>query len=196
MSEDSPRSSWLRRAHARDQAALQHPDQDVLVALARWIDRTRPIGPLSLRMHSRRPYLVVSAVVAALLGGAGAALAETTPAPAPGAAHRQYVARGPGGSRQTTDVQRGTVIAAGPSSVTLRSADGFTARYTVVGATIVDSGDAGITWVKPGDQAWIQATVTDGTARAARIDDLTLQRRRGAADRGARNAAARSQRGK
>jgi hypothetical protein len=36
---------------------------------------TRPIGPMSLRNPSRRPYLLAGVAVAALLGGGGAALA-------------------------------------------------------------------------------------------------------------------------
>jgi hypothetical protein len=39
--------------------------------------RIRPIGPLSLRSWSRRPYVLTGVAVAALLGGAGAALAAT-----------------------------------------------------------------------------------------------------------------------
>jgi hypothetical protein len=59
---------------------------------------TRPIGPMNLRSWSRRPYVLAGVAVAALLGGAGAALAATnspgpsaspsaavaTPAPSPG----------------------------------------------------------------------------------------------------------------
>jgi hypothetical protein len=70
---------------------------------------TRPIGPISLRSVSRRPYILAGVAVAALLGGAGAALAATnssgtpatqsavvtTPLPSPspgqpGAAGRRY----------------------------------------------------------------------------------------------------------
>jgi hypothetical protein len=38
---------------------------------------TRPIGPITLRSSSRRPYVLAGVAVAALLGGAGAALAAT-----------------------------------------------------------------------------------------------------------------------
>jgi hypothetical protein len=69
---------------------------------------TRPIGPLSLRSVSRRPYVLAGVAVAALLGGAGAALAATnsggTPAtqsavvstPIPSPSPGQF---GPGGQR-------------------------------------------------------------------------------------------------
>jgi hypothetical protein len=46
------------------------------------VGRIRPIGPPSLRSWSRRPYVLTGVAVAALLGGAGAALAATnTPTP-------------------------------------------------------------------------------------------------------------------
>jgi hypothetical protein len=64
-------------------------DQDVLTALAGRIDPTRPIGPLGLRARSWRPNLLVAVAVAALLGGAGAALVVTDsgrPVPAHNAA--------------------------------------------------------------------------------------------------------------
>jgi hypothetical protein len=61
------------------------------------VDPTRPIGPMSLRNPTRRPYLLAGIAVAALLGGGGAALAAgnsgtpaaaqnavtSTPVPAP-----------------------------------------------------------------------------------------------------------------
>jgi hypothetical protein len=49
------------------------------------VDATRPIGPMSLRNPSRRPYLLAGVAVAALLAGGGAALAagsSRTPAAA------------------------------------------------------------------------------------------------------------------
>jgi hypothetical protein len=52
------------------------------------VDPTRPIGPMSLRSPSRRPYILAGVAVAALLGGAGAALAATnsgTPTATPSA---------------------------------------------------------------------------------------------------------------
>ncbi len=45
------------------------------------VDPTRPIGPMSLRSPSRRPYVLAGVAVAALLGGAGAALAATNSGP-------------------------------------------------------------------------------------------------------------------
>jgi hypothetical protein len=72
------------------------------------VDATRPIGPMSLRNPTRRPYLLAGVAVAALLGGGGAALAvgnsgtpaaaqnavtsTPVPAPSPGApgTHRAF----------------------------------------------------------------------------------------------------------
>jgi hypothetical protein len=59
-------------------------ERDDLIELGP-IRSTRPIGPMNLRAWSRRPYVVAGVAVAALLGGAGAALASTgsgTPAKA------------------------------------------------------------------------------------------------------------------
>jgi hypothetical protein len=68
---------------------------------------TRPIGPITLRSSSRRPYVLAGVAVAALLGGAGAALAATnssgTPAtqsavvttPVPSPSPGQFGAGGP-----------------------------------------------------------------------------------------------------
>jgi len=46
---------------------------------------TRPIGPIGLRSVSRRPYVLAGVAVAALLGGAGAALAATNSSGTPAA---------------------------------------------------------------------------------------------------------------
>src|SRR5258708_10658129 len=58
-------------------------DQEEPPARAGWMHSTRPIGPMGLRSLSRRPYIIAGVAVAALLGGAGAALPATnSPAPA------------------------------------------------------------------------------------------------------------------
>jgi hypothetical protein len=104
-----------------------------------------------MRISWARPALVAAVVVALAGGGTAIALADTstpTPsapsssAPAPaakGAAkkhralerraeHGEVVLHGKGGDR-TVDVQRGVVTASSPTSVTVRSTDGFTATY-------------------------------------------------------------------
>jgi hypothetical protein len=104
-----------------------------------------------MRISWARPALVAAVVVALAGGGTAVALADTstpTPAapsssaPAPAAKphakqralarraeHGEVVLHGKGGDR-TVDVQRGVVTAASPTSVTVRSTDGFTATYT------------------------------------------------------------------
>ena len=71
--------------------------------------RIRPIGPPILRSASRRPYVLTGVAVAALLGGAGAALAATnsptsaappsavaaSPAPSPAPSGAPGAGRGP-----------------------------------------------------------------------------------------------------
>lgn len=175
---------------------------------------TRPIGPMSLRSWSRRPYILTGVAVAALLGGAGAALAATNspgppaspsaaaanPAPSPGssgllpgpgfrhfgggfgfgfgrlfrALHGQFVVAKPGGGYQTVDVQTGQVTAVSTTSITLKSADGFTKSYTVISSTLVDAQRDGIGSVKVGNQATVVATISGSTATAASVNDLTL----------------------
>ena len=103
-----------------------------------------------MRIPWARPALVAAVVVALAGGGTAVALAGTsTPTPsapsssaaapaakhpakrralAQRAEHGEVVLHGTGGDR-TVDVQRGVVTAASPTSVTVRSADGFTATY-------------------------------------------------------------------
>jgi hypothetical protein len=65
-----------------DQAWWMPPDRpdpaepEDVIQLGR-MHSTRPIGPMTLRSSSRRPYILAGVAVAALLGGAGAALAAT-----------------------------------------------------------------------------------------------------------------------
>jgi hypothetical protein len=106
-----------------------------------------------MRISWARPALVAAVVVALAGGGTAVAFADTsappppsttTAAPAPAAkAHAKNKARralaaraehgevtlhGKAGDR-TVDVQRGVVTAASPTSVTVRSTDGFTQTY-------------------------------------------------------------------
>ena len=90
-----------------------------------------------------------------------------------GVLHGQFTAPKSGGGYQTLDVQNGTVTAVSSGSVTVKSADGFTARYTVTGNTVVDAQAAGIGSVKKGDTIFVTATVSGSTATAASIFDLT-----------------------
>jgi len=105
MSDESSGNdqAWWMPASRPDPA-----EPEDLIEMGR-MHSTRPIGPVSLRSWSRRPYILAGVAVAALLGGAGAALAATnsgapsgppsaaaaTPAPSP-APSRQPGPPGPG----------------------------------------------------------------------------------------------------
>jgi hypothetical protein len=209
MSDESPDNdqAWWMPADRPEPA-----EREDLIELGR-MRPTRPIGPVSLRSFSRRPYVLAGVAVVALLGGAGAAVAATnspsstpsptaavaTPAPSPqpsgppgpgfrhygarfgglgfglfGALHGQLVVAKPGGGYQTVDVQSGQVTAVSSTSITLKSADGFTKSYTVASSTLVDAQRDGIGSVKVGNQAAVVATISGSTVTAASINDLTL----------------------
>jgi hypothetical protein len=70
-------------------------------------------------------------------------------------------------------VASATVTAVNSSSVTVKSADGFTASYAVTSNTVVDAKSAGIGSVKDGDTVFVTATVSGSTATAANIVDVT-----------------------
>jgi hypothetical protein len=90
-----------------------------------------------------------------------------------GAIHGQLTEPKSGGGYQTVDVQRGTVTAVSPTSVSVKSADGYTATYAVTSSTEVNAQAAGIATVKVGDSVDLVATVSNGTATAASISDTT-----------------------
>lgn len=74
MSDESSDNdhAWWMPADQPDPA--EH--EDVLVGPG-WLQPPRPVGSLGLHAASRRPYIIAGVAVAALLGGAGAALAAT-----------------------------------------------------------------------------------------------------------------------
>src|SRR5271170_1623066 len=85
MSDESPDNdqAWWMPADRPEPA-----EPEDVIELGR-MRPTRPIGPVSLRSWSRRPYILAGVAVVALLGGAGAAVAATNstpPAPSPSAA--------------------------------------------------------------------------------------------------------------
>ncbi|MDX6391679.1 MAG: hypothetical protein QOJ73_2742 [Streptosporangiaceae bacterium] len=101
-------------------------------------------------------------------GGFGAGVA--------GALHGQFVVPRSGGGYQTEDTQRGSVTAVSTSSITVKSADGFTKTYQVTSSTVVDARRDGIGSVKNGHQVSVLATVSGGHATATNIQDLSLLR--------------------
>lgn len=92
---------------------------------------------------------------------------------ADGVVHGQLTVPKSGGGYETVDVQRGTVTAVSSGSITVKSADGFTASYAVSSKTLVDAQAAGIGSVKKGDTVFVTATVSGSTATAANVLDLT-----------------------
>ena len=96
-----------------------------------------------------------------------------------GAVHGQFVVPKSGGGYQTVDVQRGQVTAVSSTSLTVKSADGFSATYAVAKSTIVDAQRDGIGSVKDGNQVYVSATVSGSTATATSIADLSLLKSKG-----------------
>ena len=91
-----------------------------------------------------------------------------------GAVHGQFVVPRSGGGYQTVDTQRGSVTAVSASSITVKSADGFTKTYQVVSSTNVDAQRGGIGSVKTGHRVSVTATVSGGTATAVSVLDFNL----------------------
>lgn len=83
--------------------------------------------------------------------------------------HGEFVVKGKDGKYVTIDSQRGSVTAVSPTSITLRSADGFTGTYVVTGDTKIrkDGKKVAIGDVKVGDPALLLAvkSATDKTAK-------------------------------
>jgi hypothetical protein len=91
-----------------------------------------------------------------------------------GALHGSFVTGKSGGGYQTVDVQRGKVTAVSSSSLTVKSADGFSATYAIGGSTIIDAQRDGIGSVKSGNQVYVTATVSGSKTTATNVSDLTL----------------------
>jgi hypothetical protein len=79
---------------------------------------------------------------------------------------------GKGGWR-TVQVQRGTVTAVSPTSLTVKSADGVSKTYVLTKQTLVDAGRDGISTVAVNDTVGVVANLTGGTATATEVRDLT-----------------------
>jgi hypothetical protein len=98
------------------------------------------------------------------LGGPGFAL------------HGEFVVPKNGGGYETIDTQQGSVTAVSKDSITLKSEDGFTKTYKVTSDTLVNAARDGIGTVKTGDTVALTATVSDGTATAVQVTDVSLGR--------------------
>jgi hypothetical protein len=90
-----------------------------------------------------------------------------------GAVHGTVVVPKPGGGYQTVAFQNGKVTAVSSTSITLRSADGYSHSYPVTGSTNVNAQRDGIGSIKVGNQVVVAATVSGGTTTVIRIIDVT-----------------------
>lgn len=90
-----------------------------------------------------------------------------------GMIHGEFTVPAPDGAYQTLAKQFGEVTAVEASSITVKSADGYSRTYVVDENTLVNAGRDGIADVKIGDDVSVLAIVNDGTANAVRIDDGT-----------------------
>jgi hypothetical protein len=91
-----------------------------------------------------------------------------------GAVHGSAVVPKPGGGYQTIAFQNGKVTAVSSTSVTLRSADGYSHSYRVTSSTLVNAQRDGIGSIKAGNQVIATATLSGSTATATRIIDVSL----------------------
>ena len=91
-----------------------------------------------------------------------------------GAVHGTVVVPKSGGGYQTVAFQNGKVTAVSSTSITLRSADGYSRAYQVTSSTLVNAERDGIGSIKAGNQVMVDATLSGSTATATRIIDLSL----------------------
>ena len=91
-----------------------------------------------------------------------------------GALHGEFTIRKPDGNGfQTVATQTGEVTAVSPSSITVKSEDGFSRTYSVDENTVVGAGRDGIGTVKNGDTVRVAGVVDGGQAKAAAVLDST-----------------------
>jgi hypothetical protein len=90
-----------------------------------------------------------------------------------GAVHGTVVVPKSGGGYQTVAFQNGKVTAVSSTSITLRSADGYSHTYQVTSSTMVNAQRDGIGSIKTGNQVVVDATVSGSTTTAVRIIDLS-----------------------
>ncbi len=88
--------------------------------------------------------------------------------------HGTVVVPKSGGGYQTVAFQNGKVTAVSSTSITLRSADGYSHTYQVTSSTMVNAQRDGIGSIKNGNQVMVDATVSGSTTTAVRIVDLSL----------------------
>jgi hypothetical protein len=87
--------------------------------------------------------------------------------------HASYTVKGPNGTYETLDAQMGTVEAVSSSSITVKSADGFSQQYAVDSSTTVYADYDGIGSVKTGDDVAIVGLAGTSGVTAERVIDIT-----------------------
>lgn len=94
------------------------------------------------------------------------------------ALHGEFTTRAPGGGYRRMAVQRGDVTAVSATSLTVKSADGFTRTYVIDRETVVRAGSAGAADLKAGNAVYVVSVLSGSTARAVRVIDATRMRAR------------------
>jgi hypothetical protein len=89
------------------------------------------------------------------------------------ALHGELVVPKAGGGFETVLVQRGRVTAVSAASISVKSADGFTATYDVTAATVVNATRDGITSIAKDAQVVVLARKTSAGGTALRVVDLS-----------------------
>jgi hypothetical protein len=93
-----------------------------------------------------------------------------------GALHGELVVpQEDGTGTRTITVQSGTVTAVSPTSLSVRSSDGFDATYVVSSSTQLAGDTGGISAVKKDHQVTVVATKSGSTLTAIRVGDRTLR---------------------
>jgi hypothetical protein len=134
---------------------------------------TSPTSPTSPSTSPTSPGTAPKRVIPGWGPGGRFGIRGLGPAAGPAIHGENTVPDGKGGY-QTIDDQTGTVSAVSTTSITVKSADGFTKSYTVTADTVVDAKRDGISSIKTGDTVYLSATVTNGTATATSVTDTSL----------------------
>jgi hypothetical protein len=90
------------------------------------------------------------------------------------ALHGEFVTAKDGGGYETIATQQGEVTAVSATSITVKSADGYSRTYTVNADTKVNNSGK-IADITTGETVRIRAVVSDGTATATSISDNTAR---------------------
>ena len=87
--------------------------------------------------------------------------------------HGEHVVKKADGGYQTIATQRGEVTAVSPTSISVKSEDGYTATYVVTAETLVNAARDGIATVRTGDTVHVMATRSGDTRTAVNIVDTS-----------------------